>query len=183
MQLHRQKKELLIMNLVLGCAVLSSYAHGLATNPGTRGALWGDIPEWLAPLYTVSMLLAAAGYLAVLFFILFRVDPDKDLIAGRYRYRLFHLLYGMVLLPSILWMPLCFAMLREPSTGLWIAIRIALAVVGIGSLGILAAILMLRPRRDSLAFRLACAGSIVFCIQTALLDALVWTAFFPFSVF
>lgn len=181
--IHRQKKELMLLNMVCGSAVLFSYAHGLISNPSVRSALWGDIPQWLAPLYTVSMLLAAAGYLAVLFFILFRIDPDEALIAGRRRYRLFHLLYGTVLLPSILWMPLCFEMLREPSTGLWIAIRIVLALVGLGSLGILAAILMLRPRRATLSFRLAVVGSIAFCIQTAILDALVWTAFFPFSLF
>ncbi len=183
MHLHRQKKELLLLNVVLGCAVLLSYAHGLVTNPATRAALWGEIPRWLVPFYVVSMFLAAAGYLAGLFFILLRVDPDEALIAGRCRYRLFHLLYGMVLLPSALWMPLSFAMLREPSSGLWIAVRIVLAAVGLGSLGILAAILMLRPRRASPSFWLACAGSIAFCVQTSILDALVWTAFFPFSIY
>ena len=183
MHLHRQKKELLLLNVVLGFAVLLSYAHGLVTNPATRAALWGGIPQWLMPFYTVVMPFAAVGYFLFTSFLLFQVNPDEALIAGRCRYRLFHLLYGMVLLPSALWMPLSFAMLREPSSGLWIAIRIVLAAVGLGSLGILAAILMLRPRRASPSFWLACSGSIAFCVQTSILDALVWTAFFPFSIY
>ncbi len=131
-------------------------------------------------LFLATLFLAAFFFVLI---ILFRVDPDEALIARRCRYRLFHLLYGMILLPSILWMPLSFAMLHEPSFGLWIAIRIVLAVVGFGSIGISAAIFLVQPRRDSWAFRLAVIGSIAFCVQTAILDALVWTAFFPFSLF
>jgi len=181
MTVHRQKIELLILNLVCGSAVLASYAHGLVNNPSARGALWGDVPPWLMPFYTVSMLTAAAGYLAFTFFVLLAVNPGEARI-GRYRYRIFLFLYGAVLVPSALWMPLTFEMIREPSAALWIAIRIVLAAVGIGSIGIFTALVMMRPRRHSWAFAIAVAGAVAFIVQTALLDALVWTAFFPFSL-
>jgi hypothetical protein len=181
MTVHRQKLELLILNLVCGSAVLISYAHGLVNNPSAGGALWGDVPPWLMPFYTGSMLTAAAGYLAFTFFILLAVNPGEARI-GRYRYRLFLFLYGAVLVPSALWMPLTFEMIREPSAVLWIAIRIVLALVGLGSIGIFTALVMVRPRRPSWAFGLAVAGAIAFTIQTAVLDALIWTAFFPFSL-
>ena len=177
--MHRQRIELILVNLLCGGAVLFSYAHGIITHPSAGGALWGDVPRWLMPIYTGSMLSAAAGYLLFTFFLLFRVNPDEAMIARRYPYRLFPVLYGAVLVPSALWMPLTLWMITEPSFPLWIAIRIILAAVGIGSIGICAALILLRPRRDSWTFRLAVAGAIAFSIQTAILDALVWTAYFP----
>jgi hypothetical protein len=36
-----------------------------------------------------------------------------------------------------------------------------------------------RPSPPLLAHRLAVAGSLAFCFQTAILDAVVWPAFFP----
>lgn len=181
--IHRQKKELMLLNMVCGGAVLFSYAHGLISNPSVRSALWGGIPQWLMPFYAGAMPFAAVGYFLFTSFILLQIDPDEAVIAGRYRYRLFHALYGAVLVPSALWMPLSLAMLHEPSVGLWIAIRLVLTAVGLGSIGISAAIFLIQPRRNTLAFRLAVIGSIAFCVQTAILDALVWTALFPFSLF
>ncbi|HPC40022.1 MAG TPA: hypothetical protein PLM53_15760 [Spirochaetota bacterium] len=181
MTVHRQQIELLILNLVCGSAVLISYAHGLFANPSAGGALWGEVPPWLMPFYTASMLTAAAGYLAFTFYILLAVNPGEARI-GRHRYRIFLFLYGVVLVPSALWMPLTFEMIRDPSAGIWIAIRIVLAAVGLGSIGIFTALVMMRPRRPSWAFGIAVAGAVAFIVQTALLDALVWTAFFPFSL-
>ena len=65
------------INVLGGSAVLASYAYGLASNPLTRGDVWGGVPETLRPFYTVTMLLAAAGYFAFSYFVFFKVDPDK----------------------------------------------------------------------------------------------------------
>ena len=77
---------------------------------------------------------------------LFRIDPDSARIAGRFRFSAFNALYIGILLPSALWMPLTFAMLERPSGALWWAIRLVLALVGLASLGLLAALLALYPR-------------------------------------
>jgi hypothetical protein len=159
--------------------VLGSYAHGIATHPGSAGAAWGGVPESLRPLYTVSMLLAAAGYFAFTSFILFRVSPRALRVAGHFGFGLFPLLYLLILVPSALWMPLTFAMLGAPSDALWLAIRAVLALVGLGSLGLVAALLALEPRAPRRHWLLALVGSLAFAFQTAVLDALVWTAFFP----
>ena len=71
------RRSLLWLNVLGGIAVLGSYVHGLASNPLTRGAVWGDIPDALRPLYTVNMLLAAAGYFAFSFFVYYRLDPAR----------------------------------------------------------------------------------------------------------
>ncbi len=76
-------------------------------------------------------------------------------------------------------MPLTFGILEEPSKAVWLAIRLVLAIVGLASLGLVFALLRLRPRRRRWAYWLAVAGSVAYTIQRALLDTLVWPALFP----
>lgn len=71
--------------LVGGAAVLASYAYSLGFDPATQAGLWGGVPLGLLPAYVVSMAAATAGYFAFTYFLLFRVDPDRARIAGRYR--------------------------------------------------------------------------------------------------
>jgi hypothetical protein len=169
---------LVALNVLGGLAVLGSYAHGLA-RPGAGDALWGGVPESLRPLYTVSMLLAAAGYFPMTGAVLLGLDAARARVAGRFGYGLFVLLYALILIPSALWMPLTFQMIEAPSPLVWAAIRAALALVGLGSLGVLAALAAVRPGPPRMLRGLALVGAAAFCLQTALLDALVWPAFFP----
>jgi len=178
--MHPAKRTLLGINILGGSAVLGSYAYGLAANPLTRGEVWGGVPESLRPLYTLSMLLAAAGYFAFSYFVFFRVDPDTVRVGRRFGFHAFHAIYILILAPSALWMPLTFAMLESPSVALWWTIRLVLAAVGIGSLGLVSALLSVRPPGTAFARRLALVGSAAFFFQTAILDALLWPAFFPF---
>jgi hypothetical protein len=162
------------INLLGGSLVLASYAGCFAAYPAEVSDFWGGVPERLRGLYAANMLLAAAGYLAFTCFLLFRSQAAH----GRPATRTFNAIYAAILFPSALWMPLTFAMLLAPSTALWFAIRVVLAVVGIGSVAMLVALVALRPREARLAHALAVAGAIAFSTQTAILDALVWPAYF-----
>jgi hypothetical protein len=162
-----------------GAAVLASYAYSLGFDPATQAALWGGVPPALLPAYVASMALATGGYFAFTCFLLFCADPDRARIAGRFGYDLFRGLYLMILVPSALWLRLTSAMIQQPSSILWLGIRLVLAVVGLGSVGLLLALLSLRPRQPARAYWLAVAGAVAFCTQTAVLDLFVWTALFP----
>ena len=177
--MHPARRSLLWLNVLGGIAVLGSYVHGLASNPLTRGAVWGEVPEALRPFYTINMFLAAAGYFAFSSFVFRRLDPARTRIAGGFGFGAFHVLYAMILIPSALWLPLTFAMLEAPSPWLWLAIRIDLALVGLGALGLMAAIASAQPHSAPGRRRIALIGAFFFCLQTALLDALIWPAYFP----
>jgi hypothetical protein len=158
-------------------AVLASYAIGLGSGSISGDALWGGVPQSLRPLYTVNMLLAAAGYFLFTPYILLRLSPATTRIAGGRGFGVFHLLYALVLLPSALWLPLTAHVLARPSAFAWALVRADLALVAVGSLGLLAALLTLSsdaPRGRTLAV----IGLLPFCLQTAVLDAIVWPAFF-----
>lgn len=179
-RMHPQRAAMLWINTLGGIAVLGSYAHGLITHPMTRGEAWGEVPAALEPLYTLNMLLAAAGYFLFTYFVFFRLDPERVRVANRFGFGVFNALYAMILIPAALWMPLTFAMLDAPGAGLWFAIRTVLALTGIGSLGLFAAIATVKPHEAPRSRRLALIGCSAFALQTAVLDALVWPYYFPF---
>lgn len=176
--MHPQKKTMLWINVVGGIAVLGSYAHGLLSHPGNGDALWGGVPQEIRPLYAVGMLLAALGYFAFSYYLLLRLDPVEAQVGRRFGIGVFNWLYAGILVPSALWMPLTWAMVEQPGAGLWLGIRAVLAVVGLAALGMVAAVSLVRPREPKWAHLLAVIGSAVFCIHTAVLDALIWPALF-----
>jgi len=66
----------------------------------------------------------------------------------------------------------------NPGTGIWIGVRVVLAVVGLASIGLLLALLTLQGKVPGTAYWLAVAGSGYFAFHTAVLDAIVWAALF-----
>jgi hypothetical protein len=168
-----------LINVLGGVAVLGSYAYGLLTHPSTGTDLWGGIPEAIRSPYTAWMPIAAGGYLIFTYYLFFHVDPVLSRVAAHFDFRLFNVLYIAILVLSALWMPLTLKMLNEPNSGLWMAIRLVLWVVGLASVSFVAALLALRPRKPACLYWLAVLGSIAFTTQTALIDAIVWVAYFP----
>jgi hypothetical protein len=168
--LIHERRELLDINVLGGVAVLGSYVWG-ALHPESFRALWGGVPDALRPLYTINMFLAAAGYLIVLATIVRAHDRAlrSDPVA----------LYALILIPSALWLPLTFIYLDHPSSLLWLAIRLDLASVGIGAVSVLIWLMAVKPGPTPLSNRIAVVAMIPFVLQTAVLDALIWPAYFP----
>lgn len=173
-----KKWLMLFINLFGGAGVIGSYIWGFLTHPNAGQVLWGGVPQSIRPFYTAGMFLAAAGYFAFTYFILFRLNPGETQVLNRFPFGLFNFLYAAILIPSALWMPLTLFALKGPSLGFTWAVRIVLELVGLASVGLLFALLKIEPRLPRWAYRLAVAGSEGFCLQTAVLDAIVWVAFF-----
>jgi len=176
--MHTQQYILLGIMVVFGAAVIGSYIQGFAAHPGSANVLWGDVSGGLRTFNYLVMILAALGFFAFAYWLFFRVNPDEIQIAGRFGFWLFHVIFLVILIPSALWMPLTYAYLAQPGTGLWIGVRTVLVLVGIGSLALLWAILVVSPRETGLAYWFAVGGAAAFSLQTAVLDMLVWPALF-----
>lgn len=175
--MHPLTKVLGAIVLLGGTAVVGSYVWGLTSIPNV-GEFWGETPASLIPLYTVSMLLGAASFFAILWFVLIRLDPGEVRVGERFGYGIFPWILLAILVPSALWMPLVALMVAEPSEAVWWAIRLSLFLVGLASLALVIVLVKVRPKEPVLAHRLALAGSVVFTAHTLVLDALVWPAFF-----
>jgi hypothetical protein len=174
----REQRLLLAVLVVGGLAVLASYVHGFLTHPDYRWAIWGGIPAEMKPVYVVSMLLATAGFFPMTTFFLLRLDARNASIAGRFGYGLVLALYAAVLVGSAAWMPLTYAMIETPTVGTWVAIRLVLGVVALGGLGLAFSLFTSNQKTPTRWYRLAILGSLFFCWQTTVLDALVWTHLF-----
>ena len=173
-----QQLILLVINAVGGIAVIGSYILGINAQPGGAAALWGGVPASTRTIYGISMLLAAAGFFAFIYFILFRLPPGETLIGGRLGYGLFYAIFILILLPSALWMPLTNIYIANPIGPWWLAVRLVLLLVGLGAISLVWALLTLEPRNSGTAYWLAIIGAAYFAFHTALLDAIVWPALF-----
>jgi hypothetical protein len=158
--------------------VIGSYILGLSAHPEAVDALWGGVPRIVQPYYSAGMILAAIGYFAFTYFLLFRIDPGKTIVFGSGDARIFLFLYLGILVFSALWMPATFWAIEKQRLLLVWVVRIILILVGLFSLGLLAALSGTQPREPAWAHALAAIGSICFCIQTVLLDAIVWGILF-----
>lgn len=176
--MHSQKWLMLLINVIGGAAVLGSYVWGFQTYPGAADVLWGGVPENIRPYYTANMFVAAAGYFAFIYFTLFRLNPTGTRVFNRFGFGLFNSLYAAILIPSALWMPLSLMAVEQSSIFLEWVVRLILAVVGLASLSLFFALVKVEPRKPRWAHILAVAGSVGFCLQTVLLDAIIWSALF-----
>ena len=123
----------------------------------------------------------AAGYLALAWHIVFVLMRHGARVAGRDVGQVALPLFLAVLVPSALWLPLTFDMIAAPSAALWWTIRGVLALVAIGSLGLWAVAAFARPVGSTKTRLGAVIGGAFFCLQTVVLDAIVWTALYPFG--
>jgi len=173
-----QQIILLVINILGGAAVIGSYIFGLSGQAGGADALWGGVPASVRPVYGISMILSALGYFAFIYFILFRLVPDEVVIGGRFGFSLFYTIFLLMLVPSAFWMPLTNMYVSNPTTGIWIAVRTVLVIVGVSSIALFLALLSLKGDRPDAAWWLALVGSGYFAFHTAVLDAIIWAALF-----
>jgi hypothetical protein len=173
-----QSIALLIINLIGGAAVIGSYVLGLRGSSGGSNALWGGVSERLRLVYTVSMVLSAAGYLAVLFLLFFELDPGEVTIGGRSGFALLYPIFLLILIPSAAWMPLTKRYVSERKIGTWVAVRVVLLIVGLASIALAWALFTLEPNSQGSAHWAAVVGSCYFAFHTFVLDAILWAALF-----
>lgn len=173
------RRRLLLLIGLGGTAVLASYVLAFAYEPAIRGALWGDLPEGaVRTLYTVNMLLAAASFFPATIVLGFKTPLESFQRETGLSFSVLLAAYAAILIPSAAWLPLTALHLQSPSTPLWWAIRLDLFAVGIGAT-LIGWMLIQRARRGALGSRLAAGFFFFFWLQTMVLDALVWPAFFP----
>lgn len=174
--MNRQKLTLFLINLLGGAAVIGSYVWGVLVHPGQTDALWGGVPASIRSIISINMLLAAAGYIAIFLLLMLRIPSMSSI--GKFPFTVFHIIYLFILIPSALWMPLTYAVIESYSLALWLAVILVLALTAIAGIALLLALLSLHPPLPPHLRWLAVVGAAFFILQTGVLDAIFWTAFF-----
>jgi hypothetical protein len=170
--MHPERRRFLAIQILLGPAIPATYAYGFSAWPDAVGAMWGGVPDALRGVYAAWMLVATAGYCAFTPALFLHADPAHSRVAFGLGYRALHAMYAALLAGSILWMPL--TKWHQDGALPFALVVLDLWLVAAGSLALLATALRLAPTLPG-AWRVAAPlGAGAFCVQTVLLDALVW---------
>lgn len=167
--MNRDRWIFLALQLVLGPAVLGSYAYGFAFWADAVRAMWGGVPDAARSVYTAWMFVAASGYLVFTPALFLHGLPGSRPAAGSSG-RSLHAMYAAVLAGSALWMPLTKRHLDGSVP--FALVVLDLWIVGGGSLALLAT--TRRAPLPGVWRRAAPLGAAAFCAQTVLLDAIAW---------
>lgn len=165
-----------LVNLVGGAAVLGSYVVGLYLYPEFRNALWGGVTGSWKSLFTISMFLAAIGYLVFCYSMTISDAADKSSVLGRHT---FSILTAFFLISASIWMPATLKYLAT-NDNLWWILSVASLWITAASLGLLAVFFGLSKYEGigTLQFSLTFAGIIWITIHCLVFDALIWVAKF-----
>lgn len=175
--MESQRRALLLMIAFGGSAVLASYVIAFVLEPAVRSGLWGGIPESWQGFYTVNMLLAATSFFPATFLLGFKTPLERFREMTGLPWEGLMAAYAAILMPSALWLPLTAFHIQSPSLILWILIRIVLFIVGGGASAVLVMLVRRAGHGPSLAW-VAAGLFFFFWLQTMVLDALVWPAYY-----
>ena len=166
---------LVLVNLIGGTAVLGSYVWGVWQFDDPATALWGDAPAIVRSSAVVTMLLAALGYLWMVWgHLLWQSEFSSIRLRGYDAAWLIVAIDATILLLSALWMPLTVAAIQRQSQMLRYVVFAVLWGVAGATMVLVWAEASMESSAPSWSHRLAIAGSLAFALQTVILDAIVW---------
>lgn len=170
------RRAMLRLIAIGGSAVLASYL--LALDPAIGSSLWGGIPEGrIRDLYTLNMFLAAAGFFPATWLLVFATPASALPERTGFGFPALFGVYAAILMASALWLPLTGLYVVNPSTPVWLLVRLVLLVVG-GAATMLGVMLVRLALRGPATAWLAVGAFFFFWLQTMVLDALVWPHYY-----
>ena len=161
----------LLVNLILGFAVILSYIWGLVYYPEYGSALWGKVETNNIPYIIFSMFLAAVGYFVFSFYFL---NYKKFQTFNTLEYLYILSLYIVILFFSALWMPLSIGFINTNNNFFLILDLVSLYLVGISSLLLTIFLIQDKSLRRKLIWKLAVLGGFQFTFHTLIIDAIYW---------
>jgi len=161
---------ILATNIILGSILIYSYYYLASKNEGAVEKLWGNIKGNVRNLYKISILLAGIGYIYMLYFLVFKVKNNRELLNKI-------LIFQVILIViSMLWMPITINYIQNKNAYLKSLIILIVFIVGIAALGNAINIYKLDiPSKNRNGKILALTGAGYLFFQTFVMDFLSWT--------
>ena len=168
-----------IVNLLGGISVLGGYVIGLYLFPDQREMLWGGLQGRWRIVFTVSMLIAAAGYLAFFYGIIVKSNPASFSLGFLNGYHAISILATIFLISASIWMPATLIYLKSMNSAWWI-ISVASLWITATSLIALTAMVVISPLAiPSVSARiLAIIGISYITFHCLVFDAIIWVSRF-----
>ena len=173
-----QKITLILINLIFGSMVLYSYYSGVTKEPALSLRLWGGVPTILQPLIVACMFISAVGYFFFTYNFLTNVDVQNVMFLNRFNYWTLHIIYLLILIPSMLWIDLTYKYMKSGSTFDWYIVVFVLFCVAIASVILFLFTIDTEFNNKNFIYLASVCGVSFFVFHTLFLDGLIWTVFF-----
>lgn len=168
----------LIVNVVGGVLVLGGYVAGFTLFSEAKETMWGGINSSQRPIFQISMVLAAVGYLVFCYTAMFKFGDNwsnlSDIDA-----LIIIILCASFLGTAALWLPLG---LWYQETGVKIVYGLMVLALWVTALSLLTVtvILAFRTMEISNTMRIvSCLGVGYITFHCLIFDAIIWVAKFP----
>jgi hypothetical protein len=153
--------------VIVGLILLYSYYHFLQKT--TVDVLWGRIRGSYRSVYYVSMLLAAIGFLFLLYYLYRKRDFTETQVDT------FYLWILVFITISIFWMPFTIEYSLKNKTYIQYTIYLVLFLVALAALMILHTLLQIKERELKQERQLAIVGTSYLFFHTFIMDFVLWT--------
>ena len=162
-------KDKLSVISVLGIILLYSYYYFLSLSPRNLEILWAGIKGFMKQIYMISIVLAALGFLLLLFY-LYKTDSLTSSQINK-------LFIGaiLVIVISMLWMPLSLQYSKNKSKTYQFMTLVILFSVVFSSLYIISIIDNVDDKKNKNTLKLARFGMYYFLFHTFVFDSLAWS--------
>ena len=171
-----------LINVIGGVMVVGGYAIFLYLFPAQRESLWGGIEGGWRVAFTVSMLLAAVGYITFFYLIVSKLGVPSfaagipSFLTGP---NTMIFLCALFLAGASVWMPSTIAFIRSHDTVWWIVAAGSLWVTALSLILMIVNLYGAEVTGSLIHKYLALAGLIYIWFHCLVLDAIVWIAKFP----
>ena len=106
------------------------------------------------------------------------VNPDNVMFLNKFNYWYLHILYLLVLIPSMLWIDLTYKYMKSGSPFDWYVVVAVLFCVAIASIILFLFIVDTKIEDKNFIYLASVFGGSFFVFHTLFLDGLIWTVFF-----
>ena len=173
----------LIINVVGGISVLGGYLVCLYVFPDQREALWGGVQNRWQSVFTVSMLMATAGYLLFSYGILFKSSPEEFSSRLLNNSHAISVLCMTFFISAAIWMPATIAYLKTGNSIWWTISVTSLWITAISLLATTLIVIVYPLAIPSIVYRgLTIAGISYITFHCLVFDAIIWVARFDISL-
>lgn len=172
-----QSTNFLLVNIIGGILVISSYLWGYINYPFHRNLLWGNIGLNLQKVFVLSMLFGMLGYFVSGFWFWKIINHENFVFGNNYDFQIIITSFSLFLGISALWMPMAIKSVISKNE-LYISIsKLILIIVAILSLFILYSIVTSNDIESNIISgkNIAIIGWTILSIHTVIFDCVIWS--------
>ncbi len=159
---------------ILGILLLYSYYFFIKQHKSNADNLWGRIKYThdLQKYYEISMVLAAIGFIVMMFYLLIGDSFTEKDIKHIFNSSL------IIVIISMLWMPLSLYYINHHASWFKYIIVIILLIIAFASYYLLLRLYWINEKKHTTIRILSLIGMIVFFFHTFILDSITWPKYF-----